>query len=258
MRRNSSPPPVGEVDARSSRARAGIAQEVLDELRVVVVGGISLGVVVAGIGSRLAMFLLRLTSPEYVIGVTSDDGFTIGEFTLGGTYNLLALGAAVGILGAAVYRMVAPRLIGPRWFRRLTTGLAAAAVVGAMLVHADGIDFRVLGPTWFAIGLFVGLPGLFGLLIGPVVDSVASPGSWTAYGRRRWVLPVLLVAGFPPTLLLLGISAFVLAAWVALRSLAVVRRVRRAPLFVLAVRAGWLSVAGLGLIALANDISALT
>lgn len=225
---------------------------------MLIVGGIPFGVVVAGLGSRLAMLLLRLTSPDYVIGVTSDDGFTIGKLTLSGTYNLLLLGAAVGIVGAAAYRMVAPRLIGPHWFRRLTTGLAAAAVVGASLVHADGVDFTLLGPTWLAIGLFVALPGLFGLLIGPTVDAVARPGSWTAAGRRRGSLPVLLVACFPLTLFVVAIATFVLAAWVALRRLDLVRRVRNALVFGLVVRAGWLSVALLGLVALIDDVSALT
>ena len=87
-------------------------------MRVIVVAGIPYGVVVAGIGSRLAMLLLRVTSPDRVIGAQSDDDFTIGRFTIAGTYNLLLLGAVVGIIGAAAYRLVAPRLIGPTWFRR--------------------------------------------------------------------------------------------------------------------------------------------
>ena len=87
----------------------------------------------------------------------------------------------VGIIGAAAYRLVAPRLIGPAWFRCATTGCAAAAVVGWMLIHADGIDFRVLKPTWLAISLFVLLPAVFGTFIGPVVDR-APPRT---PGRRR-------------------------------------------------------------------------
>ena len=47
---------------------------------------------------------------------------------------------------------------------------------GSILVHADGIDYRLLKPTWFAIALFVALPALFGGLIGPVVDRVRQPG----------------------------------------------------------------------------------
>ena len=151
-------------------------------VRVLVVAGITVGVVVAGIGSRLAMLLLRLTSSDAVRGIQSDDDFTIGRFTLAGTYNLLVLGAAVGIIGAAAYQWVRPWLLGPWWFRRLTIALGSAAVVGSLLVHADGIDFRVLKPTWLAIGLFIALPGLFGLTIGPAVDRVERPGSWTARG----------------------------------------------------------------------------
>ena len=72
------------------------------DLRVIIVAGIPVGVLVAGFGSRLVMLVLRVTSPDGVRGVTSDDGFTIGDVTLTGTYNLLLLGATVGIIGAAV------------------------------------------------------------------------------------------------------------------------------------------------------------
>jgi len=36
------------------------------------------GALVGGIGGRLAMLLLRLTSPDAVTGMISDDGFEIG------------------------------------------------------------------------------------------------------------------------------------------------------------------------------------
>ena len=160
-----------------------VIRRVGDGLRVLIVGGVPAGVVLVGVGSRVAMLVLRLTSPDRVRGITSDDGFTIGEVTLGGTYNLLALGAATGIIGAGAYLMVSRWLIGPIWFRRITTGLASAVVVGSMLVHPDGIDFTALRPVWLAIGLFVLLPGLFGTFIGSAVDAVKRPGSWTARAR---------------------------------------------------------------------------
>ena len=84
------------------------ADTVLAELRVIIVAGITVGVLVAGVGSRLAMLVLRLTSSRFVRGVVSDDGFVIGRVTLGGTYNLLVLGAVVGVIGAGVYRLVGP------------------------------------------------------------------------------------------------------------------------------------------------------
>lgn len=229
--------------------------EVLDRLRVLVVAGVSVGVLVAGVGSRLAMFVLRLTSPDHVVGLTSDDGFTIGRFTLGGTYNLLVLGAAVGIIGAAAYRAVAPWLLGPGWFRRFTTAAASGAVVGSMLVHADGIDFRLLKPLWLAVGMFVVLPALFAVAIGIAVDRVSSPESWTDRGRRRWGLPAVLIAAFPPVLVFVVLALAVLAVWVPVRRLLAGRDV---PLVLgLAVRGAWLAIAVSGLVTLVHDIGDL-
>jgi hypothetical protein len=229
----------------------------IEGMRVLIVGGIPAGVILVGVGGRVAMFILRLTSPDYVRGVTSDDGFVIGQVTLFGTYNLLGLGAVVGFIGAAVYRMVAPWLIGPSWFRRLTTGLAAAAVGGSMLIHADGVDFTLLKPTWLAIGLFIVLPGLFGTLIGPAVDAVSRPDSWTTRGRRRWLLPIVCVGFVPFAIPVILFAVVVFAVWVMVSDAEPVQRVRRAPMYALAVRSAWLLIAVLGLVALVNDTQAV-
>lgn len=231
-----------------------LLSEIVEEMRVLTVAGVAFGVVVAGVGSRLAMFVLRVTSSDSVIGIQSDDDFTIGRFTIGGTYNLLVIGALVGILGAGVYRLVRPWLIGPMWFRRLTTGLAAGAVAGSMLVHADGIDFRLLKPTWLAIGLFVALPAVFGAFIGPVVDRVGRTDSWTRRGRRRWLVPAILAVAFPPTLVLLTFIATVVTTLVAFRHVDRVQRIRATLPYGLTVRALWLAIAVLGLVALIGDI----
>ena len=76
-----------------------IGREWWRTMRVVVVAGIATGMIVVGLGSRLAMFALRATSHDRVIGRQSDDDFTIGRFTFSGTYNLVLLGAAVGVIG---------------------------------------------------------------------------------------------------------------------------------------------------------------
>lgn len=231
---------------------------VVEQLRILAVAGIAVGVVVVGLGSRVAMFALRLTSPDSVIGVKSDDDFTIGEFTLAGTYNLAMLGASVGIVGVAAYQCVSPRLIGPTWFKRLTVALAAGAVVGSMLVNPDGIDFRVLKPTWFAVGSFVLLPAVFGATIGPVVDRVSQPTSRTATGRASWILPVVLVVAFPLSLLTLAISTTVFAAWRTVADGAGLRRLCSGRLGGLVAQACWMGIALLGLVALVGDVRELT
>jgi hypothetical protein len=247
-----------ELTATPATATDPRGRYILEKMRVLIVGGIPAGVVVVGLGSRVAMFILRITSPSSVRGVESDDGFTIGAVTLGGTYNLLHLGAVVGVIGACAYALVAPWLIGPLWFRRFTTGIAAAVVAGSMLVHADGIDFTLLQPTWLAIGLFVALPGLFGVLIGASVDRVARPDSWTNRGRRRWVLPVLAVGCFPASAIGLPFALAVVVFWALARDAHVVQRVRNFRPFALAVRSVWILIALLGLVALIGDIDALT
>ena len=233
------------------RVGSRVWTESRERLRVLTVAGVVTGVVIAGIGGRLAMLLLRVTSPDQVVGVTSDDGFEIGRFTLSGSYSLLMLGASVGIIGAAAYRAVKPWLLGPSWFRRLTTGLGAAAVVGSMLLHADGVDFNVLEPTWLAIALFVGLPFVFGVAIGPVVDRVAAPESWTKHGRLRWAIPLALVVCFPLSAFTLVIAVPVVIIWVTINLSAV------SGAAAVAIRGAWLAVATLGLVALVNDIDAL-
>jgi hypothetical protein len=238
---------------RSNLPRVG--RGVLDEVFVLVLAGIPTGVVVAGVGSRLAMLVLRFTSDSSVIGMQSDDDFTIGRFTLGGTYNLLVIGAVVGIIGAAAYQWVRPWLIGPRWFRHATVGLASGAVVGSMLIHADGIDFRALTPTWLAIAVFVALPGVFGLSIAWAVDRVDRTDSFAHRGRARWYVAAACVLLFPPTLVVLAVSAAVLLAWVSFRELRSDRPVgQRSAGLTLCMRALWLGVALVGLVVWINDV----
>lgn len=230
----------------------------LDALRVVVVAGVGLGVLVGGIGGRLAMLLLRVTSPDHVVGLTSDDGFRIGQVTLAGTYSLFVVGAGVGLIGAAVYGLVAPWLIGPGWFQRVTVALGSGAVVGGMLVHTDGVDFTALRPTWLAIALFVAVPALFGALVGPVRDRLARPDGWSATGWRRWGLPAAAVAAFPPTIVLVGVIGAVMLAWAPVRSARPSARVHANVRARTAVQAGWLLVAVLGLVGLVADAATLT
>jgi len=243
--------------ATTSGESPGSAQ-LIERLRVLVVAGIVTGVVVIGGGSRLAMLLLRLTSADRVRGVKSDDGFVIGRVTLGGTYALLHLGAAVGVIGAVAYRLVAPRLIGPRWFRRLSTGAASGVVVGSMLLHADGVDFSLLTPTWLAISVFIALPGLFGIAIGVVVDRCGRTDPQPVAGRRRRALPVLLLVCFPGTLLVVPVVAVIEALCLAGRRSTRLSKIRASAIYRLGPRLVWLSIAVTGLVATVRDVRAIT
>lgn len=56
--------------------------------------GLLLGVLVGGVGGRLAMMLLARLNPR-VAGVVSDDGFVMGQFTLTSTAVLLVIATAL-------------------------------------------------------------------------------------------------------------------------------------------------------------------
>ncbi len=71
--------------------------------RVGVGGGVGVlaGYLVIGPIARLLMGLLRITSPATAIGVTSDDGFTIGRVTTA-TFSLLLVCATMGGFAGSV------------------------------------------------------------------------------------------------------------------------------------------------------------
>jgi hypothetical protein len=224
-------------------------------MRIVIVAGVPVGMLVVGVGSRLAMLLLRITSPDTVRGVESDDGFIIGRFTIGGSFALLQIGALVGVLGAMLYLLIRPSLLGPRWFRFVTVGLGSGAVAGSMLLHADGIDFRVLEPGWLAMGLFIAVPFLFGVAVGPAVEMLERRRTPT--GWHQFIAPAVALAIGPAGLIMSLVAAPVIFVYTAVRadtddtSAPVPRIVGQV------VRVVWLGIAVLGLVALIGDIRAI-
>lgn len=89
-------------------------QRALRQVAGVTAVGLGLGFLVGGIGGRLAMRALFLTSHPSVRGLISDDGFAIGRFSFTATLNLLLVGTVLGVLGAFAYAAVRPFLLGPR------------------------------------------------------------------------------------------------------------------------------------------------
>jgi hypothetical protein len=227
------------------------------EIRATVLAGIWLGALIGGVGGRLAMLVLRLSSPSSVRGLISDDGFLIGQVTLKGTYDLIGVGALIGVVGAVAYRWVDHWLIGPGWFRQVTSALGAGAVVGSMLVHTDGVDFRVLQPRGLAVALFVLIPAVFGFFIGPLEKLLSRPEAWVNRGRRGWILTLVTLVAIPPLVIVTAfVSAFMLA-WAAIRQSPSYSLIRGNRLFGLVVRGMWLTIATVGLASLLGDAEVL-
>lgn len=167
------------------------------------------GFVVGGIGGRLAMLLLRHTSPDDVLGLTSDDGFEIGVVTAD-TVQLLVVMAMLGGINGVLYAAVRTALPEPL---RLPLWVALAVTLGgAAIVHEDGVDFTLLEPAGLAIALFVGLPGIAAALVVVLVERWGGGGEWAS---RRLTLGVCLAA--LAGTLALGVAAIVGAGALAVR-----------------------------------------
>jgi hypothetical protein len=170
-------------------------------------GGVA-GLVVGGVGGRLLMLVLRLTSPEFV-GSVSDDGFEIGVVS---SRTLQLFGATIQIGGlnglgyAAARRFLAPARRLPVWT------VVGGALGGAVLLHGDGIDFA-LRPHWLAAGGFVLVPALGAALTVVLVELLSRLRPWAS---TRWTLAGL-AAALPAAVALL------LALPVALMALALAR-----------------------------------
>jgi len=183
----------------------GWAAATVTSAGIVGVAGTLAGLVWGGVGGRIAMRILFLTSDDSVRGMTSDAGFEIGTISLGTAFLVVfaaIAGAIIGMFGGLL-RMVTA---GPTWLVGLGAGLASAAFFGALLVTPEGVDFNVLDPLWLGVTLFVVLPGLWAASTVVVGEWLARPGRLFAtlpqriderrFGFAGWiVLAVLTAAG---------------------------------------------------------------
>ncbi|MBM4416139.1 MAG: hypothetical protein FJ035_07845 [Chloroflexi bacterium] len=174
------------------QAEARAFEPALRTLALARVVGVVLSALLGGVGGRLAMRTLFLTSDPAVRGLQSDDGFTIGEFSFDAPLQLGAVGMLLALFGTLTYFAVRPFLLGPRCLRVLGCGGAAGVVVGAGIVRQDGIDFTVLEPAWFAIALFVAIPTVYGLVAPVVMERTARCGWFQRAPAGLALLPLLL------------------------------------------------------------------
>lgn len=184
------------------------AEYSLRRLAAVTWVGALLGLLVGGIGSRLAMMLLAKLNPA-ATGVVSDDGFTMGQLTLQ-TLDLLTTTTLIGVFGGGIYFVLRGVMIGPRWFQILSVSLGPAVVIGSILVHVDGVDFT-LRPVWLAIAMFVAMPWIYAALLTVIAERfLASDGRFMSTSIWLALAPLLLWIPIAPILgvLLLGLLAF--------------------------------------------------
>jgi hypothetical protein len=131
--------------------------------------GLAVGLVVAGLGSRLVMRALAMTDEE-ARGSFTENGNQVGDITLDGTLALiLFIGVPTGILAGlivfAVRRWLPP---GGLW-RGLAFSAVLLALLGGTVIDPQNFDFLILEPAGLAVALF----GLLFLAAGFVLPPLA-------------------------------------------------------------------------------------
>src|SRR5687767_6116058 len=95
---------VGET-ARPPKSWRSTFRDGANHISCGIVAGLICGAIIGGIGGRLAMFVLRLTSDDSLRGLETDDEFIIGSFT-SSTFFLIFLTTIAGFAGGLLYLAV--------------------------------------------------------------------------------------------------------------------------------------------------------
>ena len=147
--------------------------------------GFLAGVLIGGVGGRLAMLVLRLTSDPVLDGFSTDDGFTIGRVSTA-TLFLLGVTAGLGMAGGLLY-LVVRRWIPAPW-RIPLTALFFALVGGAGLIGPSDVDFTLLSPLWLAVVLFIAIPAAYGAAMPWMAERLLREDSILRRGRWAWIV----------------------------------------------------------------------
>lgn len=126
--------------------------------------GATAGVLVAGIGGRIAMRISMLIAEGNVEGRLTENGNRVGEFTVDGTLGLLIFGGLLtGLLGGIVWYAVRPSIRRLGAFELPAAAVAALGLVGFQIINPENRDFVILEPAGRQVALFLLLVTLAGL-----------------------------------------------------------------------------------------------
>ena len=126
------------------------------------IGGLAVGLVVGGLGGRVAMRLIALLIPDSG-GAFTENGNRIGEITIGGSFALILFaGLFVGIFLGTIWVVVSPWLPS-RLGLRVLAAIPLAIGLGTFgVVQGRNSDFIVLGHDPRVVVVLLGLVGLAG------------------------------------------------------------------------------------------------
>lgn len=152
------------------------------------VAGGAAGVLVGGIGTRIAMRIAAMTARDGAQGLTTEAGATIGRITFEGTaFLVVAVGIGAALVGTAFYLATLPWLPRRRTLRAIAFGCLELVVFGTVLLDPANPDFTILGRPLvdvLVLGSLVVLHGVALVILvepsGRLVSTVARGDRWRA------------------------------------------------------------------------------
>ena len=172
--------------------------------------GLASGVLVAGLGGRLAMRVIAATSGSGAQGRLTEAEEVVGSITVGGTIGFLVfVGLGGGIFAALLYlalRTVLPHgRVGGVLF-----GVFLLVVAASRLdpLRADNPDFDIVGPDVLSIAIFGALPVLLGMTVAALTARLSTAVPLLSESPKTWIAHLALV----PALLVAPVAALIVLA----------------------------------------------
>lgn len=171
--------------------------------------GLIAGVLIGGLGSRIAMRLSALAGGDSILGMVTENGNVVGNITVDGTLLLIYAGGLAGAIGGFVYMAWRRWIPGPPRWRGLVYGVILLSIFGRLVIEGDNPDFVRFGPPVLNIIMFASLFIFYGLLLVPLAEwfNRSFPVAST---RRVLTLIAYGVLAIPPLLPIGGIIILLL------------------------------------------------
>lgn len=150
-----------------AESRRGAAAHIVRALAIGAIAGAIAGFIACGVGSRLAMRVVALTSSQQQQGAITDAEAAVGEITRAGTAFLLLAGTFIGIAGGVLFAATRNAVARAHRWQGLVWGLLLAVTFGSTLVKDANPDFARFGAPALNITMFAALFVLFGLIVAP-------------------------------------------------------------------------------------------
>ena len=136
------------------------------QVAVAGIAGVVTGVIIGGVGGRIVMRVSAIAAPDRVTGTRTENGFRIGDISLGGTLELVIfVGIFSGMVGAICYVITEPWLAWAGRWRGLVFGSVLLLIASPLVLDTENFDFVILRPRELNIAMFSALFLAFGVLM---------------------------------------------------------------------------------------------